>query len=425
MRTKDIIYRANNNIKNDKKRSFQVITTVFLASFVVMIVFCLGKISNNLLNSFNENKDKLTTINIWGVEYTKTKGLVDALTSDSASAWNYYDAKKLVDNFDSSLGHAYILGALPENTSYLEDKEDIFVASQIGISINELYKIDNFYMGGKIKDINGAIVSRKFIESAVSKEAYEKMDYSELKTKDIIGKTLEMTINKKTMENGEIIWKEVKVPVRIDGVIDNEDNRYTNAIIGLEEDKQKVFNGSAVLIPMERIEMLDKEYKLEYPFANSEIVIKAHSIDNMDVIIEQIEQTPFLQSSEYAGYTTFKYLNFLLQIIFGILGISVVVSAIIGIINMMFISFRSNIEDIKILSLLRIDLKDLKMIYVFELGIMIGYGIILSMIPLIFIKYLRNMIFELLVINIIFGVFLCIICILPCIISIDKLKKAS
>ncbi|MGL5066538.1 MAG: hypothetical protein ACRC6T_01745 [Sarcina sp.] len=425
MKIKDIIYRANRNIKNDKKRSLQLITTVFLASLVIMIVFCLGKFSGNLLTSFNENKDELTTIKIWGVEHTKSKGLVDALTSDRASVWSYYDAKKIVDDFDSSLGRAYIAGQLLGDFSHLEDEEDIFPATQMGINIDELYTIDDFYMGGRIKDTKGAIVTRKFIESAVSKENYKKRDYSDLKTKDIIGKTLDMTINRNVMENGESVWKEIKVLIRIDGVIENEKNIYTNAILGLEEDKEKVFNGSAILIPMERIEILDKEYGLEYPFSNSEIVISAHSIDNMDAIIEKIEETPFLQTSEYKSYTTFKYLNFLLQIIFGILGVSVIVSSVIGIINMMFISFRSNIDEIKILNFLGINLKDLKMIYIFELGIMIGYGIILSMVPLIFIKYLRNMIFELVFINIIFGVCLCIICILPCIISIDKLKKAS
>lgn len=423
MRIKDILYRANQNIKNNKKRSFKIIFTVFLASFVIIIMTCLYNFSQDILSKLSKDTDKLTTVNIWGIERTKANGLVDVLTSDSASAWNYNDAKNLVDSFDTTLGKAYISTQLTPDFSILADTTHTFKNLPMGISFNELKNIDDFYIGEKIKDINGAIVTKKFIESAVTTKDFENNNYTALETKDIVGKILNCTVRKSTIIDGNAKWEEFNVPIRIDGVIDDKDNVYSNDIIGGEEDAQKVFNKSVLLIPIERIELLDKEFNLDYPFNNSSIVIKANSIDDMDSIVAKVDETRFLQDSDYSTYTNFKYLNFLLQLIFGILGISILISAVIGIANMMYLSFMNKIDDIKILKILGIKLFDLKAIYMCELIIMILWGVFLSLIPIIFIKALRGVLVKLILVNLIFAIFICFIGILPCIKSINKISE--
>ncbi|MGL4742457.1 MAG: hypothetical protein ACRC41_16980 [Sarcina sp.] len=426
MRIRDIYYRAKQNIKNNKKRSFKISFTVFLASFVIIIMSCLYSFSQNIFLKLSEDTQSLKTINIWGVTNTKVNGLVDVFVRDAASAWEYNDAKKLVDSFDRKLGRAYIFNELTPDFSVIKDETHTFKNLPVAVSFNELKSINNFQSGAAIKDINGAIVTKKFVESAVLSTNFENNKYV-LETKDIVGKTLECTILKKILIDGNATLEEFTIPIRIDGVIDNSNNIYANDIIGDEEDKQKVFNDSALLLPIERIEAINEEFQLDYPFNNSNIIIKANDINSMDAIIENIDKTKFSKQSEYSKYTTFKYLNSLLQIIFGILGGTIIVSAIIGVTNMMHFSFLSKVDEFKILKMLRIKTFDLKAIYMCELIMLISSGIfmsiLISIVPIMLINSLKIIVIKLFLILFIFGIFLCSVSIIPCNNVVNKIEE--
>lgn len=423
MRKRDIISRAHTNIMNNKSGSFKIIVTVFMASLVVILTSFLYIWSNTIANKLQEDKEELLTISVSGTEKDKKSGVVDMLTGTWSKPWNYKEAKKIVESVDKSLGNAYMNGDLSWELGETSYDNYIMRGSPAGVSLAELQNV-GIAKGSKIKDINGVIVSEKFLEVALDKEKYENDNFLEMKSLDLVGKTIEFKVEQKIQGDLAPIWKEFKFKTRIDGVItNNEAKKYSAGVLDTETDL-KLFDDSIILFPMERIIELSKQYDRIIDFGETDVIIEANSMESIDRILETLDQTQYSEYSKFREYSNQKYLNFLLKLIFLVLGLGVIISAVISVTNISYLSFMSKLEDKKKLILLRINIKDLKKIELYQNMILNFIGIFISILPCFFISFLRIYILQLMFISILFFIFICIISILPCRIMINKLYKS-
>lgn len=422
MKKRDIISRAHTNIINNKSGSFKIIVTIFMASLVVILTSFLYMWSNTIVNKLQGDKEELLTIDISGTEKDKKSGVVDMLTGKWSKPWGYNEAKKVLDGVDESLGNVYMKGDLNWDLGETSYGNYIMRASPTGVSFKELQNLD-VIKGNKIKDTNGVLVSEKFLEVALDKEKYENGDFSEMKDLDLVGKTIEFKVEQKIQGDLAPIWKEFKFKTRIDGIISNNDARkYSSGVLD-QDTELRLFNDSIILFPMERIFELSKKYNRVIEFGETSVIIEANNVESMGIILEKLDQTQYSEYSIFKEYTNQKYLNFLLKLIFLVLGVGVIISAVVSIANISYLAFMSKLEDIKKLILLRINIKDLKSIHLYQNMILIFSGIFLSILPCFFITFLRSYILQLIFVSILFFIFISIISILPCYIIINKLYK--
>ena len=430
MKKFDIFNRAYKNIKNNKFQSFKIILLIFISTIILSSTVALFIASKDYLKEVS-NLDDLTTIKVNNIEARKTDGIVEAITSKRLGAWSLEEAKKVLNDFDKSLGNIYIRHILDPDLSIGEFENYIFRTCSIAIDYDQLKNI-NIYSGEKIKDINGAIINRKFLEKAITKNDFKNNIYNNLKTVDIIGKTLEFPMYYNIYENDKIIKKEVKIPIRIDGVIDDKDEIYSeNEKLFDDNYSMNKFNYSYIFLPIERVEMIYKELGLDTDFDRLEVVIKANNIEKMNMIISDLNKTKYGNFSIYKKYVTFKYINFILKIVCIILSICILVSVIIGVSNMMTLSITSRNEEIKILKLLGIKNKDLKLIYLLESVLLSLIGSLSGIIFIFFLakqindKFELNYLLftnELLIFNVLFNIIICFFINFICLSYLSKTK---
>lgn len=429
MKTADIIVRSYKNVNRNKSRSSKSIISIAIGVCCVVIMISLFTGAAKSIDIMNGEIDELLKIRVPSViDGVKGEGLV---TNESFRPLNDEDIKYLTTKFNENteliftkmkLGSSFTVGVM-DNYS--------FRTNAMAIDYKALSEANiNYYEGGNIKDLNGAIVSKSFISKALTNDKWESGNYSDFKEVDILGKELIFKVRYLSETNGKVEQKEIDVPVRIDGIIEDDNVYFGNDASYEDNDLQQVFKDSAIYIPLERIKQI-KVIQTEL----QEVVLQAKNVKDMDYILEELKKNNFEIISSYEQYISFKYMNFTLKLLFGILGVLILLTAVVGIVNSMIMSVLERKKEIAIFKAIGMNPKNINNIYILEssiiglIGGVIGTfsaGVIYLIINLVGSMYVELQVAYLsgwtIIFAILSSVIICALASIPCLKYISKIS---
>lgn len=375
MRLTDIIFRAYSNLKRSKRRSRKTIISISIGicSMLVLVALCTG--AQNASNRFLSETYKLLRIEVSGVKIQGANTILPTMQGSAYRNLNEDDINFLRNQFNNNIKLSFTKSLITDfNIGELDDYT--FKTNTVGIDYDALSKLSaKYYEGGNIKDLMGAIVSKSFISKALYTKDWENGNNYNMQTIDVLGKVIEFKVIAVNINNDKRESREIKVPVRIDGILE-DDNQYfgdTGAIFD-EKEPDSVFSKSVIYIPIERIQAIQAQLGENHLITQRSVTLNVKDISSMDNVLTELKNKNYAVSTEYDYYNLIRYLTFTLKLVFGTLGILILLTAAIGIINTMIMSVLERKKDIGIFKAIGVKIKYIKGIYITEAAFLGLFG---------------------------------------------------
>jgi len=375
MRLTDIIFRAYSNLKRSKRRSRKTIVSIFIGicSMLVLVALCIG--AQNASNRFLSETYKLLRIEVCGVNIQGANTILPTMQGSAYRNLNEDDINFLRNKFINNIKLSFTKSLITDfNIGELDDYT--FKTNTVGIDYDALSKLSaKYYEGSNIKDLMGAIVSKSFISKALYTKDWENGTIYNMQTIDVLGKVIDFKVFAVNTNNNKRESREIKVPVRIDGILE-DDNQYfgDTGTIYDEKEPDSVFSKSAIYIPIERIQAIQAQLGENHLITQRSVTLNVKDISSMDNVLTELKNKNYAVSTEYDYYNLIRYLTFTLKLVFGTLGILILLTAAICIINTMIMSVLERKKDIGIFKAIGVKSKYIKGIYITEAAFLGLFG---------------------------------------------------
>lgn len=379
MKISDIIKRAFRNLGRNASRSRKTIIAISIGISSIITMFALSLGAKNISERSKAKGNELLKVEVLEYNYEGQDSILPSFEAGRIRWLNDEEIDYLINNFNDKTSFRYTHFLLNEKGDFrlAELNEYSIITNAVAINYDALKEAPlKFYKGGTVKDINGAIVSRSLIKHIMLTSEYE--DYKSEKhyqDVDLLNKEIVYKIKVFKEENGRKKQvDEIKLPVRIDGVLEDDKQHFgsTGGIFD-ERDSNSLYDYSVIYIPRERIELLNKKYYLDY-MKGSRVILYVNSIENMDSILRELKGKNFRVLSNYEDYKIIGYLNFIVKLVIGTLGFLILTTAIIGIINTMLMSVIERTYEIGMLKAIGIKIRNVKEIFILEASFMGLFG---------------------------------------------------
>lgn len=372
MRTHDMFIRAFKNLKRNLSRTKKTILSVSIGVFSITLMFALNIGSSQVLNVLQGNNNDFLKINVVATYLEKDDGLYIKKKSTQSRYLNDNEINYLLSNFKDRTSFGFVKKAFSSDYSHYTFDKYIIPAHTIGINYEALKDINlDFYKGNKIKDINGAIVSRSFIDKIMLKTDYDGGTYNKNQNVDLINKQIEIQLTfVKQSDNRNPIVIKIDMPVRIDGIL-QDDTQYFGDVGKTfdEKDPNSHFNydNSVLYIPLERITELENIYgNTNNNSVERTVTLNTIKVENVNYILEDLKNHNFSTVSSFDSYNSLKYVLFTVKLVLGALGVLILITSAIVIVNTMLMATIERKKEIGIIKAIGIKIRDIKIMYILE-----------------------------------------------------------
>jgi ABC-type antimicrobial peptide transport system permease subunit len=398
MRTSDIIRRAFTNLQTNASRTKKTMISVAIGICSITAMLSLNSGINQLSKGIQGDGNELLKVEVAGVRIGEEANVLINLKGGAGRYLNDEDIKFLQGRFQNNVSKSYIKKLI--NLRGAEFDKYKIITNTVAVNYdalsNETFK---YYSGGEIKNINGAIVSKSFCERILLTEDYEKLILNEFQSIDIIGKEITFKVTMVSEdEKGKVQRNDVDLIVRIDGVLENDEQHFgfTGGVWN-ETDRNSIFDYSVLYIPMERIEEFEALHNYQSA-PGRRVTLFFNTIEEIESALNILGDKNYDLISKYKDYMSIKYFAFTLKLVFGTLGVLILITSLIGIINTMLMSLIERTSEIGIMKAIGIKVKYIRLLFVSEAA-MIGLfggiigtaaGIIIIAIMNIVIRMMNN-----------------------------------
>lgn len=304
----------------------------------------------------------------------------------------------------------------------------------MGVSRNNLPKTINE---------NGAWVSRSFLDHVTTKKNLENKIISKEKI-DVIGEEVYFNIRYFTYDkNGKRKEEVKKANFIIEGVLDNDDYLFDVPAGYDDEAKTENFYNINETIMYVSAEYLDKLYN-EIPLkeekdelnrlihdniAYGKFVFKVKSMDNIPPIVSDIKKMGYKIEGPYYEASMLKGMTMIVYLIFGCIGLIILIVSSIGIINIMIMAALERKKEIYIMKVIGGKNKDINSLFLFEGGFIGVKGSIVGVFAAFILIVILNQVFpeyyiriklSTIFITIVFSFIISLISTLPSVIMINR-----
>ncbi|MGL5153222.1 MAG: ABC transporter permease [Clostridium sp.] len=397
MNRADIKDRAEENFLLNKKRSKRTVRAMAIGIFCITTMISITIGANNIINDFLSNKEDLLNVEVNGkIVSGGNLGILPIAQMTRIARLQNSDIDYIREEY-SDLFSAEYLNSLIDQTLFTSTMDKYtFRQNTTAVSLESLENKDvKYYLGGNVKDVNGAVVSRSFIEKALLTDDWNNNKTNNFKkVDDIIGKTVYMQYVNVNWIDGEkeIIKKDI--PVRIDGVFEDNTKYFGETrIIADPGYAMTDFDDCFMYIPIERIYDIERMMKSSM-LSEIKVSLKAKDLESMELLINKLKDDKYMFKSKGDTYLTIKYITFTLKLLLGIIGVLILVTSTIGIVNVFLMSIIERRKEIDIYRACGASKKVIKKIFTYEAYI-IGFkggtrGVTCSVLVTFLLNYLSK-----------------------------------
>lgn len=444
MKLKDVIKRSYKNLKYKKKISRRLVRSFSLGAFSIFMMLTLNYNLYDNINKLTRDYDKYREIYIRepiSMDVPeKAEDILDPITGEqllTPKEIDIFKTENILNKFKSKykdkLEYSYKLYNMNFNMAYMGDY--VACTSLMAVSSNRL---------PKLKNENGAWVSRSFLEHITTIKNRESNNITK-ENINVIGKEVTFDITYFTYnDNKEQKEKVKKATFIIEGVLNNDDYLFDTPAMYDDEAKPGDFyniNKTVMYVSAEYIDKLyneihfkpeEQEFKrtlFSDNIAYGKLVFKVKSASSIPSVVSDIKKMGYNIEGNYYEASILKGITMIVSLIFGCIGLIILIVASIGIINVMIMAALERKKEIYTLKVIGGKNKDINSLFLFEGGYIGLIGsisgvltalIIIAVLNLTPIEYSIIIKPSIILMVIGFSVILSIIAAIPAIITLHK-----